>query len=117
MTVGRDDYMNGEGERTLRAYSVPVDLPVSGFVTDFEWVQAVFGEDWAVRRGNVFEIAEHMDVAKHFRWVRGTVANKCTFVGWWSTRVSLWRVLLMCSCSRRRWLSVSGRSLQTLTKM
>eukprot|EP00656_Telonema_subtile_P014629 TRINITY_DN17534_c0_g1_i1.p1 TRINITY_DN17534_c0_g1~~TRINITY_DN17534_c0_g1_i1.p1 ORF type:complete len:101 (-),score=29.38 TRINITY_DN17534_c0_g1_i1:201-503(-) len=52
-----DDYMNGEGERTLRAYSVPVDLP------------AVFGEDWAVRRGNVFEIAEHMDVAKHFRLV------------------------------------------------
>lgn len=60
-----DDYMNGEGERTLRAYSVPVDL------------KATFGEDWAIRRGNVFDIAEHMDIVPHKRLVEHSSVAVC----------------------------------------
>ena len=40
-----DDYMNNDGERTLRSYSRPVNL------------SAVFGPNWATVRGDVFHIA------------------------------------------------------------
>jgi len=52
-----DDYMNGQGVRTLRSYSEPVNL------------SETFGENWAEVRGNVFEIAERMDVVPHVRLV------------------------------------------------
>eukprot|EP01052_Picozoa_sp_SAG31_P017722 SAG31_NODE_1225_length_9271_cov_10.376472_2_plen_396_part_00 len=50
-----DDYMNNDGERTLRSYSYPVNL------------QAVFGPRWATIRGDVFHIAEFMDTVKHYK--------------------------------------------------
>ena len=41
-------YMNNDGERTLRSYSRPVNLA------------AVFGPKWATVRGDVFHVAEFM---------------------------------------------------------
>lgn len=52
-----DDYMNGKGERTLRAYSRPVNLRV------------VFGDNWHARRGDVYDIAEFMDSVRHYRLI------------------------------------------------
>eukprot|EP00041_Stephanoeca_diplocostata_P029071 m.848481 g.848481 ORF g.848481 m.848481 type:complete len:563 (-) comp23488_c0_seq3:95-1783(-) len=49
-----DDYMNGKGERTLRAYSLPINL------------RTVFGNAWHARRGDVYEIAEFLDSVKHY---------------------------------------------------
>eukprot|EP00038_Savillea_parva_P000887 m.99622 g.99622 ORF g.99622 m.99622 type:complete len:592 (+) comp10313_c0_seq4:341-2116(+) len=56
-----DDYMNGKGERTLRAYSQPVHLA------------AVFGPKWHARRGDVYEIAEFVDTVKHYRLIDDTI--------------------------------------------
>jgi hypothetical protein len=39
-----DDYMNGRGTRSLHAYTLPINLSV------------VFGQDWATRRGEVWEV-------------------------------------------------------------
>lgn len=44
----RLQYMNNDGERTLRSYSRPVNLA------------AVFGPKWATTRGDAFHIAEFM---------------------------------------------------------
>merc|ERR1719271_954768 len=50
-----DDYMNGKGERSLVAYTQPVNLAV------------VFGQRWASRRGNVWEIGWFGDAMKEFK--------------------------------------------------
>jgi hypothetical protein len=60
-----DDYMNGQGVRTLRSYSQPVNLA------------ECYGENWAEVRGNVFEIAERMDVVHHYRLVEQESINVC----------------------------------------
>lgn len=91
-----DDYMNGAGERTLRAYSrvrlpidqqmhalttvlscaggifargfphhLPRDLPLCGLQPVH--LSAVFGFDWCTRRGDVFPIAEFIDLVPHYK--------------------------------------------------
>eukprot|EP00037_Helgoeca_nana_P012986 m.119087 g.119087 ORF g.119087 m.119087 type:complete len:104 (+) comp21773_c1_seq2:1810-2121(+) len=53
--------VNGKGERTLRAYSQPIHLA------------AIFGPRWYARRGDSYEIAEFVDVVKHYRLIDDTV--------------------------------------------
>ena len=48
-----DDYMNNEGQQTLRAYSKPIHL------------EAIFGPNWYEVRGDVYPIAEFIDSVKH----------------------------------------------------
>ena len=60
-----DDYMNGKGTRTLRSYSQPVNLAEH------------FGENWAMKRGNVFEIAELVDTVPHYRLVEQANLKFC----------------------------------------
>lgn len=49
-----DDYLSCAGERSLRAYSRPVNL------------SAVFGPKWAIRRGDAAHVADFMDSVPHF---------------------------------------------------
>ena len=51
-----DDYMNNAGERTLRSMSKPINLA------------AVFGPNWATRRGDVFNVAEFVDSVAHYKF-------------------------------------------------
>eukprot|EP00282_Hemiselmis_andersenii_P027489 CAMPEP_0169481610 /NCGR_PEP_ID=MMETSP1042-20121227/30213_1 /TAXON_ID=464988 /ORGANISM="Hemiselmis andersenii, Strain CCMP1180" /LENGTH=101 /DNA_ID=CAMNT_0009596381 /DNA_START=55 /DNA_END=360 /DNA_ORIENTATION=+ len=52
-----DDYMNGKGQRTLRSFSVPLDLV------------AEHGEDWWQHRGDNGgrDIAARLDEITHYR--------------------------------------------------
>jgi hypothetical protein len=57
-----DDYMNGRGMRTLRGYSVPMDL------------EKEYGRDWWNERGNEGSrvIATKLDELPHYRLFRAS---------------------------------------------
>jgi hypothetical protein len=53
-----DDYMNGKGQRSLHAYSMPMNLSV------------VFGPNWATRRGEVWEVGLFADQMPNYELVK-----------------------------------------------
>ena len=82
-------YMNNDGERTLRSYSRPVNLA------------AVFGPKWATVRGDTFHVAEFMvrnAVSHYAQCILSVVQKHLTFVCAWQEPDVVDRCILC-----RRW--------------
>lgn len=48
------EYSDSEGNKTLREYSLPVDL-------------SIFGQEWITSKENLWHIYEHLDKVEHFK--------------------------------------------------
>ena len=90
-----NEYMNGSGVHTLRAYSEPVHIA------------AAFGEDWFQARGDVYPVAELMDEVPHSNLIDDrhiphlrhadpfVLASAVQLREWYDSLLSFW----FCDCS------------------